>query len=85
MWCRSFMLGALCASFALASVTPAFADDDGRHNEIQHLRRQEWRDREWRDHEWHVPPAYYAPPLVVAPPVYGYFGPPPVYHGRPAY
>lgn len=79
---RTIMFGSLCASFALASVGPASADDDWRRREWQEHRRHEWLEHERREQEWRERQSYYGPP-VVAPPGYGYYAPPPVYYVNP--
>ena len=75
---RSFTLAALGAMALAGSTLPAFADDWRRD-------RHEWREHEWREHEWREHNGwrrgYYAPPVVVAPPAYGYYAPPPAYYG----
>ncbi|WP_428486571.1 hypothetical protein [Rhodopila sp.] len=95
---RMFMLSLLCASFALAAVVPAFAQDNWRRRDIEDHRQEEWREHEqreheWREHEWREHQGYYAPAPFgahpgfpfVAPPAYGYYAPPPVYRRNPAY
>jgi len=75
---RSFTLAAIGAMTLLGSTLPAFADDWRRD-------RHEWREHEWREHHGYRP-GYYAPPVVVAPPAYGYYAPPPAYYGyNPGY
>jgi hypothetical protein len=73
---RSLVFAALGAGFMLSTAAPAFADrDDQRHHdEREHASRDH--------HDWDR--GYAAPPVVVAPPVYGsYYAPPPVYYGPP--
>jgi hypothetical protein len=71
---RSVILAALGATVLLGSTLPAFAQE--------WRERRDWREREWREHhEWR--PGYYAPPVVVAPPAYGYYAPPPNYYAPP--
>ena len=90
---RTLIFGSLFASFALAAVAPAFADDDWRRHEFEEHRRHEWREHEWREHEareheWRERQGFYAPPPslpFVTPRAYGYGGPPPVYYSHPRY
>jgi len=97
MRCRSLIFGFVCASFVLASVAPAFADDDDwRRHGMDERRQHEWREHqrrehEWREHEWrerqgfYAPPPFYATPPVVAQPGYGFYGPPPAFYNNPRY
>ena len=80
---RRLIICALGASFALAAVGPAFADEDWRRHEWDEHRHQEWREHEWREHErreheWREREGFYAPP-----PVYGWYQSPPAYYGYP--
>lgn len=78
----TMIVGSLCASFALASAAPAFADDEWARREWQEHRRHEWLEHERRDQEWHGRQSYYGTPAVT-PPAYGYYAPPPVYYVNP--
>ena len=71
---RSLVYAALGTAFMLSAAVPAFADRD------DHGRRDVHADRDRRD--WHGG-GYQAPPVVVAPPAYGYYAPPPVVYGAP--
>jgi hypothetical protein len=70
MRARSVIFAALGCAFMLGAAAPAFADDHRRDDRDRHYDR----DR----HDWHRDRGYYAPPVVVGPPV-GYYSPPPVY------
>ncbi|HEY0424799.1 MAG TPA: hypothetical protein VGC82_15875 [Rhodopila sp.] len=92
MGVRKLLLAALCASVALGTAGPAFADWDWHrhdrpdwHDRQEWRERQAWREREWREHEWRErrEREFYRPPPVVAVP--GYSVPPPVYYGNPGY
>lgn len=71
---RFLVFAALGAGFMLSAAAPAFADRDDRDHHDGHADR---------DHHDGRGRGYYAPPVVVAPPAYGYYAPPPVYYGPP--
>lgn len=61
---RSLIFAALGGAFMLSAVVPAAHAEDRRgHHDYR-------RDH----HDWHR--GYAAPPVVVAPPAYGYYAPP---------
>ena len=71
---RPLVFTAIAAAFTLSAAAPAFAQHDDRG-------RRDWHaDRD--HHDWRGP-GYAAPPVVVAPPSYGYYAPPPVAFGEP--
>jgi len=77
MRARSLTLAALGATILAGTVLPAFAENWRQERREE---RREWRQEQWREHNgWR--PGYYAPPVVVAPPAYSYYTPPPVYYG----
>jgi hypothetical protein len=71
---RALVFTAIAAGFVLSAAAPAFADRDDRGRRDVHADRNH--------HDWHGP-GYAAPPVVVAPPSYGYYAPPPVVYGPP--
>ena len=71
---RVLVITAVAAGFALSAAAPAFADRDDRG-------RRDWH-ADPAHHDWRGP-GYAAPPVVVAPPSYGYYAPPPVAYGPP--
>lgn len=73
---RSLAFAALGSAFILSAAAPAFADaHDWRGGRDQARDHHDW---DHRRPDWNR--GYYAPPVVVSPPV-GYYAPPPVAYG----
>ncbi len=70
---RSLVFTAIAAGFTLSAAAPAFADP-ARGCRDWHADRNH---RDWQGG------GHYAPPVVVAPPAYGYYAPPPMAYGAP--
>ena len=67
---RRLMVAALGSVFLLSVGVPAFAQRDDHGHYVGHP------DFHGHDRDWHR--GYAPPPVVVAPPAYGYYTPPPV-------
>jgi len=71
---RSLLFAALGGAFILSAGVPAYAQHDDHHRDVRAAPHRDWHHDD-RD--------YGPPPVVVAPPAYGYYAPPPVAYGTP--
>ncbi len=72
---RSLLFAALGGAFILSAGIPAYAQHDDWH----HRGPPPAAHRDWH----HDDRGYAPPPVVIAPPAYGYYAPPPVAYGTP--
>jgi len=89
---RSLVYAALGSAMILSAAVPAYAQHEDRRNEQAHRdfradnryrAEGEHHDRDRRRGDWDR--SYAAPPVVVAPPQYGYYAPPPVAYSAPGF
>ena len=72
---RSLIYAALGGAFILSAGVPAYAQPRDFHHGGHPEQHRDWH----HDYRGYAPP-----PVVVAPPAYGYYAPPPVAYGTPS-